>query len=187
MTANALTFNGTIPGPTFRLKVGDTVIVHFENDLARRPASTGTASSWPTACDGTPFTQNQVAPGGKFLYKFEVTRPGLFWYHPHHHSSTNQVFKGLYGMIVVDGSQRGRADRDRTSLPDADDTLPLVLSDITVCKTPAERRLPPTLRRLPHVGGGAASRTGGAYAGHALRGASGDRRGRQSRGRLRRR
>ena len=32
-TANAQTFNGTIPGPTFRLKVGDTVIVHYENQL----------------------------------------------------------------------------------------------------------------------------------------------------------
>ena len=41
---------------TFRLKVGDTVIVHFENQLeARRPASTGTASSLRTRCDGTPL------------------------------------------------------------------------------------------------------------------------------------
>ncbi len=32
--AHALTFNGSIPGPLFRLKVGDTVIVHFENHLA---------------------------------------------------------------------------------------------------------------------------------------------------------
>jgi FtsP/CotA-like multicopper oxidase with cupredoxin domain len=51
--------------------------------------------------DGTPLTQNQVQPGGTYLYKFTVTRPGLYWYHPHHHSSTNQVFKGLYGSIIV--------------------------------------------------------------------------------------
>ena len=31
---SVLTFNGTIPGPEFRLKVGDTVIVHFENNIA---------------------------------------------------------------------------------------------------------------------------------------------------------
>src|SRR4051794_27553668 len=29
--AKAQAFNGSIPGPTFRLKVGDTVIVHYEN------------------------------------------------------------------------------------------------------------------------------------------------------------
>src|SRR5690349_15368740 len=28
VTANAQTYNGTLPGPTFRLNVGDTVIVH---------------------------------------------------------------------------------------------------------------------------------------------------------------
>ena len=31
---SVLTFNGTIPGPEFRLKVGDTVIVHFRNEIA---------------------------------------------------------------------------------------------------------------------------------------------------------
>src|SRR5918997_4444745 len=29
VSARALTFNGTVPGPTFTLDVGDTVIVHF--------------------------------------------------------------------------------------------------------------------------------------------------------------
>src|SRR4051812_15990391 len=32
--ANMLTFNGSIPGPTFHLKVGQTVIVHFVNHIA---------------------------------------------------------------------------------------------------------------------------------------------------------
>ena len=93
--AHALTFNGTIPGPEFRLKVGDTVIVHFENHLARATGIHWHGIELANASDGTPLTQNKVEPGGKFLYKFMVTRPGIYWYHPHHHSSTNQVFKGL--------------------------------------------------------------------------------------------
>src|SRR5258706_3121127 len=32
--AHAQTFNGQLPGPEFRLHVGDTVIVHFENQLS---------------------------------------------------------------------------------------------------------------------------------------------------------
>ncbi len=32
-TINAETFNGTIPGPTLRLNVGDTAIVRLINDL----------------------------------------------------------------------------------------------------------------------------------------------------------
>src|SRR5678815_195099 len=61
--------------------------------------------------DGQPFTQNQTVPdpGGAtplgrstYLYKYKVgLRTGLYWYHPHHHSSMNQVFKGLYGLCLL--------------------------------------------------------------------------------------
>jgi len=131
--AHAETFNGAIPGPTFQLKVGDTVIVHFKNNL-----SVPTGIHWhgielSNEMDGTPFTQQQVPPGGSFLYKFKVTRPGIFWYHPHHHSSTNQVFAGMYGMIVV-ADPNAAALQAAGTLPPADQTKQIVLSDTTVCK-----------------------------------------------------
>jgi FtsP/CotA-like multicopper oxidase with cupredoxin domain len=137
--AHAETFNGTIPGPTFRLKVGDTVIVHLVNHL-----KVGTGIHWhgielPNEMDGTPFTQDYVPPGGKFIYKFTVTRPGIFWYHPHHDppgdSNTNQVFSGLYGMIIVTDPNDAKLIR-RGTLPPASQTRQLVLSDTTVCKAP---------------------------------------------------
>jgi FtsP/CotA-like multicopper oxidase with cupredoxin domain len=134
VTAHAQTFNGAIPGPTFQLNVGDTVIVHFKNEM-----STVTGIHWhgielENNMDGTPFTQDQVAPGDSFLYKFKVSRPGIFWYHPHHHSSTNQVFKGLYGMILI--KDPNEAVLPAGTLPSAADTKPLVFSDTTVCKAP---------------------------------------------------
>ena len=94
--------------------------------------------------DGTEITQNAVpgAPlqvlgngvpaGGTFLYKFKVPRAGLFWYHPHHHNSLNQVFRGMYGMIIV--TDPLEASLVGGVLPAAADTMQLVLSDITVCK-----------------------------------------------------
>ena len=96
--------------------------------------------------DGTPFTQNQVPPGGEFLYKFTVTRPGIFWYHPHHHASTNQVFKGLYGMIVVEDPNEAPLIANGT-LPPASQTKPIVLSDITVCKAPGSNDAADVRRR----------------------------------------
>ena len=87
--ANVLTFNGTIPGPEFRLHVGDTVIVHYKNNLGHPSGIHWHGIELDNASDGTPLTQNMVPPGGTFLYKFKVTRPGIYWYHPHHHSSTN--------------------------------------------------------------------------------------------------
>ncbi|QPD03894.1 MAG: hypothetical protein Nkreftii_001668 [Candidatus Nitrospira kreftii] len=146
--AKAVTFNGTIPGPEFRLKVGDTVIVHFRNNLKTQE----TGIHWHgielnNGADGSPVSQKQVKPGKTFNYKFTVTRPGIFWYHPHHHSSTNQVFKGLYGpLTVTDPHQLAGV------LPSAAQTKTLVLSDITVCKAPGSNDLATFAASLPHVG-----------------------------------
>ncbi len=134
VTAHAYTFNGTIPGPEFRLTVGQRVIVHFENHLQTEP----TGIHWhgielQNPSDGTPLTQNQVPPGGTFLYDFVVTRPGVYWYHPHHEVSTNQVFKGLYGSIIVTDPNEA-ALVGAGILPSAANTRTLALSDITVCK-----------------------------------------------------
>ena len=115
------------------------MIVHFQNHL-----SVGTGIHWhgielPNEMDGTPFTQNVVPPGGSFLYYFKVTRPGIFWYHPHHDpaddTNTNQVFSGLYGMIIVRDPNEAALQASGT-LPPPDQTKPIVLSDTTVCKAP---------------------------------------------------
>ncbi|MGH9872285.1 MAG: multicopper oxidase domain-containing protein [Pyrinomonadaceae bacterium] len=144
-TVNAETYNGAIPGPTFRLTVGDTVIVRLINNMPHETGIHWHGIELANSADGTEVTQNGAvglfstpppapAPaGGTYLYKFKVTRPGIFWYHPHHHHSTNRVFKGLYGMIIVtDPNEETLADG--VVLPLAADTKQIVLSDITVCK-----------------------------------------------------
>jgi FtsP/CotA-like multicopper oxidase with cupredoxin domain len=148
--ANAEVFNGKIPGPTFRLSVGDTVVVRLINDL---PYATGIhwhGVELENYADGTEVTQdgapgaplqvlgNGAPAGGTFLYKFKVTRPGLFWYHPHHHNGLNQVFRGMYGLIIVtDPLEANLTDGvlpNGVILPSPADTMQVVLSDITVCK-----------------------------------------------------
>ena len=154
VTANAETYNGTIPGPTFHLKVGDQVIVHFENHLATKTAIHWHGVELSNGMDGTPFTQNIIEPGSNFLYKFTVTRPGMFWYHPHHHSSTNQVFKGLYGLIVVTDPSEAALQSSGT-LPPASQTKQIVLSDTTVCKQPGQNDAETYPTKAPHVSGAA--------------------------------
>jgi FtsP/CotA-like multicopper oxidase with cupredoxin domain len=133
--ARVQTYNGQVPAPEFKLKVGDTVIVHFENHLDRPTGIHWHGIELANASDGTPLTQNQVPPGGTFLYKFRVSRPGIFWYHPHHHSSTNQVFKGLYGPITIRDPNEAALIASGV-IPPASQTLTLALSDTTVCKAP---------------------------------------------------
>src|SRR4026208_164236 len=67
--ASMLTFSGQVPGPLFRLKVGDTVIVHFENNAGHPTGIHWHGIELANAVDGTPLTQDQVPPGQKFLYK----------------------------------------------------------------------------------------------------------------------
>src|SRR5207245_2884307 len=81
--------------------------------------------------DGTAVTQNGVPPGGKYLYKFKAIRPGIFWYHPHHHNATNQVFHGLYGSIVVTDPNEATLQANGT-LPPQSQTKTMVLGDTTV-------------------------------------------------------
>src|SRR5215203_427999 len=143
---HAETYNGAIPGPTFRLTVGDTVIVRLVNNMPHETGIHWHGIELGNSADGTEVSQlgalgaplqtlgNGVPAGGTYLYKFKVTRPGIFWYHPHHHHSTNRVFKGLYGMIVVTDLEEEALVG--TTLPSAADTKQLVLSDITVCTTP---------------------------------------------------
>ncbi len=154
---------GTIPGPEFRLKVGDRVIVHFVNHLnvsGLTPEANVSGIHWHgielnNQSDGTEVTQPAVAPGGTFTYDFTVSRPGIYWYHPHHHSSTNQVAKGLYGSIIVK-DDKGYEDRliGKGVIPPSDQTKTLVLSDITVCNAPGAGTNPATFAGdLPHVSG----------------------------------
>jgi FtsP/CotA-like multicopper oxidase with cupredoxin domain len=152
ITANAETFNGTIPGPTFHLKVGDQVIVHYENHLATPSAIHWHGVELSNGMDGTPFVQNIVPAGSSFLYKFTVTRPGMFWYHPHHHFTTNQVFKGLYGLIVVTDPNEAALQNSGT-LPPASQTKPIVLSDTTVCKQQGQNDAETYPSTAPHISG----------------------------------
>ena len=121
-------------GSGIRLNVGDTVIVHFQNNLGHATGIHWHGIELANASDGTPLTQDMVQPGDSFLYVHGAA-PGIFWYHPHHHSSTNQVFKGLYGSLIVTDPNEAALQASGV-LPSPAQTRTLVLSDITVCKSP---------------------------------------------------
>ncbi len=155
--AKAFTYNGTIPGPDFRLKVGDTVIATLENrlDVAE------TSIHWHgielnNASDGTAVTQDSVPPGASYRYEFQVRRPGVYWYHPHFEGSTVQVSRGLVGTIYVVDAQgdESRLVADGV-LPPPARTKTLMLGDTTVCKAPGtnDATTYPDDPNLPWAGG----------------------------------
>ena len=99
---DAWTYNGTIPGPLIRARVGDRVIVHYTNNLPRPSTVHWHGIRVPIEMDGVlGYSQPPVEVGGTFTYDFIVPDAGTFWYHPHVMSAT-QVGFGLYGSFVVD-------------------------------------------------------------------------------------
>jgi len=111
-TRMATTVNGSLPGPTLRLREGDTVTIRVHNRLA-----VDTSIHWhgfilPYQMDGVPgFSYPGIRPGETFTYRFKVQQSGTYWYHSH---SGMQEQTGLYGAIIIDPA-RGetiKADRD---------------------------------------------------------------------------
>jgi len=134
--ANAYTYNGLTPGPQIRVQVGDTVIVHFRNEIPEPMNVHWHGIELDNEHDGTSVTQNPVPEGGMFTYKFKAIRPGVFWYHPHA-MPTNTEFKGLYGSLIVD-DPNNETLVEAGVLPPEDQTFTMMLSDTTVCKAPGE-------------------------------------------------
>ncbi|MBC7292448.1 MAG: multicopper oxidase family protein [Actinotalea sp.] len=104
--ARTLTYNGTVPGPTWRIRPGDVLEVRVVNELdAPTNLHTHGLAVSPQGNGDNPFVT--IEPGEAFDYRFEIPEDhpaGVFWYHPHHHGHVaDQIFGGLYGTIVVDG------------------------------------------------------------------------------------
>lgn len=120
-TVHAWTYNGGIPGPLIRTRVGDRLIVHFKNELDEPTTVHWHGVRVPIEMDGVPeISQPEVKKGESFTYDFVVRDAGLYWYHPHVMSAA-QVGYGLYGALLVEDPSDGIG---------VDDQLTLVLSDI---------------------------------------------------------
>jgi len=117
-----LTYEGTIPGPTWRLAPGERIKVRLVNNMTPPATSqSGTATASPESLFTNIHVHGlQVDPRGNgddiFVevppsqyFDYDIPLPanqpsGLFFYHPHRHrSATGQLWNGLGGAIIVEG------------------------------------------------------------------------------------
>ncbi len=94
------TYNGMVPGPVIKTNIGDTLIVHFTNNLPEPTTIHWHGLRVPADMDGSTLSQHPVQPGQSFRYEFTVEDPSLFWYHPHVRTDV-QVEMGLAGALLV--------------------------------------------------------------------------------------
>jgi FtsP/CotA-like multicopper oxidase with cupredoxin domain len=121
--ANAMAYNGTVPGPEIRVTEGDNVRVVVKNDMKMQSTAVhfhGVAV--PNKMDGVPYiTQPPIKPGETFTYEFAAKNSGSHMYHSHHNAA-EQVTRGLLGAFIIER-------KDKTKDPAYDSEYTLILND----------------------------------------------------------
>jgi FtsP/CotA-like multicopper oxidase with cupredoxin domain len=107
---NVWTFNGTVPGPTFRATEGDLIRINFINN-GSKPHSIHTHGIHKAEMDGV---FEIINPGGRFVYEFYAEQFGVYPYHCHVQPLEEHISHGLYGVYIVD---------PKTPRPDADEMV----------------------------------------------------------------
>jgi nitrite reductase (NO-forming) len=94
------TFNGKVPGPFLRVRVGDMVEVNLKNaaDSTMIHSVDFHAATGP----GGGAAASQVDPGHDKSFKFKALAPGLYVYHCATPMVAHHIANGMYGLILVE-------------------------------------------------------------------------------------
>jgi nitrite reductase (NO-forming) len=94
---HAWTFGGTVPGPTLRVHLGDTVRVHLRNDGEMSHSIDFHASQ--TAMN---HQMVEIKPGETFDYTFTADYAGVWMYHCGTAPALHHIANGMFGMVIVE-------------------------------------------------------------------------------------
>jgi suppressor of ftsI len=155
-TLRLRTYNGQIPGPTLFAAPGQPFNVTVVNNFPADPPAVAVPPVDPMNNPHLFNTTNlhvhgvqivphifepvgttdpaammvAISPGTSKTYNFVLPAdhpPGLYWYHPHHHGSTDvEVSGGMAGLIIVGG------DIDRVPEIAAARDIPVAIQSISV-------------------------------------------------------
>ena len=93
----AWTFDGTVPGPTPRVRVGDTVEFTLKNEGTTEHSIDFHAAQidWKTA-------YKSIAPGESISFTFSPKYAGAFMYHCGTPPILHHISSGMFGALIVD-------------------------------------------------------------------------------------
>lgn len=94
------TFNGTVPGPMVRVRVGDQVVVNITN--AKDNWYAHNVDFHAATGPGGGAEYSTVQPGETASFRFKALKPGLFMYHCAVPPVAMHIANGMYGMILVE-------------------------------------------------------------------------------------
>jgi nitrite reductase (NO-forming) len=94
------TFNGKVPGPMLRVRLGDTVEVHLKN--SDNSSMLHSVDFHAATGPGGGAASTQTNPGEEKSFRFKTLTPGLFVYHCATPMVAQHIANGMYGMILVE-------------------------------------------------------------------------------------
>ncbi len=97
---NYWTYNGQVPGPMLRVRVGDTVRLSLTNDPSSLHAHN--IDLHATTGPGGGATLTNVAPGETKAFQWKALNPGLYVYHCATMNVSTHNAHGQYGLILVE-------------------------------------------------------------------------------------
>src|SRR3954454_10807939 len=99
-----LAYNGSIPGPTLRVKQGSEIVVNIANQGDLEATVHWHGLRLENRYDGTHETQDLIPMGGTYTARVAFPDPGVYWYHPHTREDYGQEM-GLYGNVIVEPAE----------------------------------------------------------------------------------
>ena len=114
----------TYLGPVISVNTGDSVKVHFQNELDYETCTHWHGLDIPDAADGHP--KDAFGPGESYDYEFIVrNRAATYWYHPHPDMMTGeQAYRGLASYFIVSDEAEQALD-----LPRGEFDVPICIQD----------------------------------------------------------
>jgi nitrite reductase (NO-forming) len=104
------TFNGHVPGPFIRTRVGDTLEVHLRNPKTSSMDHSIDLHAVSGPGGGAAITL--AKPGEEKIARFKLLYPGLYVYHCAAPPVTEHIANGMYGLILVE-PEKGMSKVDR--------------------------------------------------------------------------
>jgi nitrite reductase (NO-forming) len=94
------TFDGQVPGPFLRVRVGDTVNVSLKN--ASDSTMIHSVDFHAVTGPGGGAVATQTQPGNETTFSFQALNPGLYVYHCATPMVAHHIANGMYGLILVE-------------------------------------------------------------------------------------
>ena len=94
------TFNGKVPGPFIRVRVGDVVTVRLTNDAGSLMMHN--VDFHAVLAPGGGAMATATGPGDKNGFTLTASEPGLYVYHCATAPVAEHIANGMYGMILVE-------------------------------------------------------------------------------------